>query len=395
MRTIQLCDRYICTGCSSCYNSCPRNAIQMKYDQEGFLNPQIIKENCISCGLCEKACPVLSPRIITSKEPKIYAAINFNEEDRRNSASGGIFSAFARYFYNELHGYVVAASFDEHLILRHSISNSIGDLLKFRGSKYVQSEIGTIYRDVKKLLLNGESVFFIGTPCQVSGLQSFLGKDYENLFTIDLICHGVPSPVLFANYLKNIGVDTNKKYKNYLFREKADSAYFTSTVIPKFGFKKSVSYHKHSYICAYLKSWIHRESCYNCHFSAIPRQGDCSIGDFWGILSGKIPFKYDKKHGVSMVMINSDKGELIFNRISESLQFEEKTLQEALVDNHNIIEHDIRPSNRDTSYYDLLHMSSKGFMAKYQLYLPRKKTIFQRAINKFSKIIRKVFKNNA
>lgn len=395
MRTIQLCDRYTCTGCSSCYNSCPRNAIQMQYDQEGFLNPHIIKENCISCGICEKTCPVLSPRESISKEPTFYAAININEEDRRNSASGGVFSAFARYFYKEPRGYVVAASFDEHLHLRHSVSKSIGDLVKYRGSKYVQSEIGTIYREVKALLLNGDNVFFIGTPCQVSGLKSFLVKDYENLFTIDLICHGVPSPILFSKYLRNIGIDTSKKYKNYLFRERNNSAFFTSTIIPKFGFRKSVVHNKHSYICAYLQSWIHRESCYNCHFSAIPRQGDCSIGDFWGILSGKIPFKYDKRYGVSMVMVNSEKGEQIFNRIKESLQLEEKTQQEALVDNHNIIEHDIRPSIRDISYYDLLHMSSEDFMSKYHLYLPRKTTIFQRAINKIYKIIRTKFNNNA
>lgn len=386
MQTIQLCDRNICTGCSSCFNACPRKAIHMEPDIEGFLNPIIDNDICVSCGLCIKSCPIITPRTIIRKEPVYYAAINKNKNDHIKSASGGMFSAFARYFYDDLKGYVVAASFDDHLVLHHKISNNKGDLEKFRGSKYVQSEIGTTYKDVKNLLQSGKHVFFIGTPCQVAGLNSYLIKTYDNLFTIDLVCHGVPSPRLFKYYLDAIGVNTTKKFRDYIFRNRKDSAYFNSTVIPKYGFSKAIDYNKHSYICAYLKSWLHRESCYKCPFSSIPRQGDCSISDFWGILAGKVPFRYDKSHGVSMVMVNSQKGEQIFEKVKAYLLYEKKTFEEALIDNHNLIEHDVRPEIRNKSYTEMASTTPEEYLKKYNLSLPRKKTIFQRLIRKLSRL---------
>ena len=211
------------------------------------------------------------------------------------------------------------------------------DLKQLRGSKYVQSEPGQIYKSVRKLLLEDKQVFFLGTPCQVAGLRSFLGKEYQNLFTIDLVCHGVPSPRLFKSYLKSIGVSDKQEYENYYFRNQNNSVYYTNSVKPKDGKSWDIPREKHSYICAYLKGWINRESCYNCHFTGEHRQGDCTICDFWGILSGKTPFKGKVSMGVSMVMTNTEKGKAMFDKIKNQLYFEEKTYEDAIIDNHNLI----------------------------------------------------------
>lgn len=365
-------NREHCTGCAACYNVCTHGAISMKEDHEGFLIPHVDEKICADCGLCVRKCPVINIPSCNEIDKKIYAAYNLNKEQHQKSASGGLFSAFANWFYQQQNGLVCASAFDNSLKLKFYISSSKVDLIKLRGSKYVQSEVGFIYRDIKKRLLDGNQVFFLGTPCQVAGLRSFLGKEYDNLFTIDLVCHGVPSPKLFSSYLESIGVTTNHDYENYYFRNQKNPVYFTSAVKRNGEKLKEIPRNQHSYVCAYLKGWIHRESCYNCPFTGDHRQGDCTIADFWGILAGKVPFGGNTSMGVSMLMVNTAKGENVFNQIKNQLYYEEKTMADAIVDNHNLIHPDIRPQERNIMYQELLSLSPEDYMEKYncKLFVP-------------------------
>ena len=344
----------------------------MRQDKEGFLIPIVDESKCKDCGLCEKKCPIINTPLIDGITPKVYATYNLNKEQHQKSASGGLFSAFANYFYAIDNGVICASAFDSSLHLQFYLSTNKEDLKKLRGSKYVQSEIGFIYKEIKKLLVEHKEVFFIGTPCQIAGLRAYLSKDYDNLFTIDLVCHGVPSPLLFKTYLNSLGVSTVTEYDNYFFRNQKDSIYFTNSYKIKGGKTIFIPPNQHSYICAYLKSWIHREACYNCHFTGEHRQGDITIGDFWGILAGKVNFDGIKNEGVSMVMLNTTKGIQIFEKIKHQLYFEEKTLEDALIDNHNLIHPDKRPKERDYIYKELMTLTPEKFIDKYncKMYLP-------------------------
>lgn len=372
MQQIELCDRFRCTGCSACFDVCAKKAITMEPDEEGFLVPHINRDVCIGCGLCQKICPVISNNQV--KNPvnpiEVYAGYINDVKIRELSASGGAFPAFANYFYDN-GGLVAAAAFDEHLNLRHILSSKKEELSKFQGSKYLQSDVRNIYKDVLATLTQGREVLFVGTPCQVAGLKSFLRKDYNGLFTIDLVCHGVPSPQLFNFYLKQVGVDLQRVYKNFFFRSHRNSAFFHHSIQDESGSLCSIETNKHSYICAYLKGWLHRESCYRCPFSSIPRQGDCTIADFWGVLSKKVRFEGDRSKGVSMIMVNNAKGAVLFEQIRQYLYIEEKTLEEAKIDNHNLYTHDVRPKIRDIVYEQMEKMTPEQFMKEYGLKLPK------------------------
>lgn len=371
---IKLADSKSCTGCSSCYNSCPKDAISMSNDVEGFLNPIIDEKRCIECGRCIRSCPIITKRELQFAKPKVYAGYIKDDAIRRRSSSGGMFSAIAKKFFESDSGkskYLVAAQFDEHLTLRHIIIESYDDIVKMRGSKYVQSEIGTVYKKIRGLLTNNSEVLFCGTPCQVAGLYGFLcNKQYDNLSTVDLICHGVPSPMLFLKYLSNIGISHNKSYYDYWFRDFASTGFFVSSIFPNKMRRKRINIKQHSYIAAYLKGWIHRECCYDCKFNGIPRQADCTIGDFWGIISKKVPFKGNRKHGISVIIGNTEKGKKIIANMSDITYLEPHTIEEAVIDNHNLVESDKRPKERDYIYGELVHLPSEVFMEKYQLYLP-------------------------
>ena len=210
-----------CCGCQACFNICPKNAIEMIEDNEGFKYPSINKEKCIKCGLCEKVCPYVneySKKQILN-ESIAYGGWNLNEEIRRISSSGGIFTAIAKYII-EKNGVVCGAIFDENLNVVHDIVDNLNDLKKMNGAKYVQSDMRDNLKKIKKYLDNGRLVLFSGTPCQVSGLNSYLNKEYNNLYTCDIVCHGVPSPKVFNKYKKELEKDNSSKISFINFRDK-------------------------------------------------------------------------------------------------------------------------------------------------------------------------------
>lgn len=344
----QLANKEICTGCMACLNACAKGALTFVKDEEGFLQPSVNADLCVECGLCERSCPEMQKQFHQHNEdPEVYAG--WNKIDRRISSSGGAFSSIARYVLS-LGGVVFGATLDEKLICKHIEVDDIDGLKKLRGSKYIQSYIGMVYKEVKKHLLCDQYVLFTGTPCQVSGLKSYLGKDFEKLITIDLICHGVPSQEIFSSYIekmqKRLGFAEKERVLNYEFRRRdgwCETPSVTTTMnksFPLYGIDSL-------YMSAFDKAAIFRKSCYTCHYAQTARVGDFSIGDFWGLGHQGIPFKHDMTKGVSLLIVNSDKGRKVFESLGDDDIYEKRSLEEAAAGNHNLTKVSRRPDNRD------------------------------------------------
>lgn len=360
-----------CTGCSACANACPKNAIKMIADKEGFFQPIVDDDKCINCGLCERACPALSANLPWGIfTPKVNAG--WHNFDRKISSSGGMFSAFARGILSE-GGSVFGASLNSDLVCRHIEILSIDDLQLLRGSKYLQSEIGLIFRTIKMRLENRKKVLFCGTPCQVSGLRKFLKKDYENLLTIDLACHGVPSNAVFKSYINKLQKalnlsKKNQKIQDFEFRRRDGWGMFPSYSIDESRFIPVYGSNA-LYMKAFDKSALFRKSCYSCRYAKIPRIGDITLADFWGIGRHGKPFKYDTMKGVSLVLANTEKGLNAINSLDEDSFIEERTLDEALIENHNLTNSSPRHPQRDEIIQDFLNerMSLEKIGKKYGL----------------------------
>lgn len=317
-----------CCGCGSCINICPKNAISMKPDDMGFLYPNIDQSLCVDCGLCVKSCAFQNIREKNSPI-EVYASVRKDKEKLKKSASGGIFAVVAEHILSE-NGAVFGCSMeteDGKFYPRHIKAENKKDLLKIQRSKYVQSDTGKIFREVKKELLTGKKILFSGTPCQVAGLKAFLKKDYENLYTLDLICHGVPSIKLFQDYISYMEQKRKIRIKDFIFRDKSSQGGLIGRITyTKNGktFKKPVDTKLSSYYSYFLSGSIYRKSCYNCKYTNSHRTGDITIGDYWGFR--KIyPDIYEKmfsiKDGISAMIINTEKGRQLFETIKDDIVF--------------------------------------------------------------------------
>lgn len=325
-----------CTGCTACTNICTHNAIQMIEDNEGFLIPSVDSSKCVNCNLCEQICPVTNSKLkIGTDNPKTFAMWSTN--DRIVSSSGGAFSAFARYIIDK-GGVIFGAVYDQDFNLIHTNTSCIEGLEPMRGSKYMQSSVGMTYREVKESLLSDKYVLFCGTPCQIAGLRSYLRKEYEKLLTLDLVCHGVPSNKIFKSYLNKlkskIHIDKDEQVINYEFRRRNGWGFSPSISTNKCTKKKLYDVDA-LYMEAFNASAIFRKCCYTCCYSSIPRVGDCTIADFWGIGRYGTPFKHNVMKGVSLVLANTSKGQSIISELHDCF-IEERTLDEALIENHNL-----------------------------------------------------------
>lgn len=317
----------LCVGCGACYNKCPVGALEMLPNEEGFLTPVVDEEKCVNCGMCKKVCPSLNTQYKNRKDAKCFAA-GASDEIRLGSSSGGIFTLLAEYVINK-GGYVCGVAFDEtNWSVNHIIVSDMDNLQKLRKSKYVQSNTGKTYSEIKKLLDDNKFVLFSGTPCQVAGLYGFLGKDYENLLTADLVCHGVPSEKTFKDFLSQIASDDEITAVG--FREKEVFNWATSTTIK---FKNKETYRKRYTECDYFRGFQYnlflKEHCTSCKFSRLPRQADISLGDFWGYRH------FDKnlcdRKGLGIVTTNNDKGDFYFKEIFDKLKIlKEVSLKKAI-----------------------------------------------------------------
>lgn len=335
--SIQLCDDSSCTNCGLCAELCKRNAIQLQDTNEGFCIPIVDHSKCIECHLCIDRCPQITP-IEKNKPISAYAAWYQNIEIRRKSSSGGAFSAFAEAMLDR-GGYVYGAILDERLFAKHVRATTYGGMLPMRESKYVQSNIRYIYESLKQDLDSGKKILFCGTPCQVAAIKSFAGLKSENLFTIDIVCHGVPSQMLFGAYLSSIGIIPTTG-SHLSFRWTKGRSYRIA-----YG-KKELPLDKQYYIKAFRQGYILNKTCYKCQYACNQRIGDLTIGDYWG-LGKTVRFTHSKHSGISCVLVNTLKGEELFNWANAKLECEQRPIIEAVEGNHNLNHPCQKPVERD------------------------------------------------
>ena len=328
-----------CCGCNACVQRCPKHCIVMREDEEGFLYPVVDESSCINCGLCERVCPVLNQG--EERKPlKVYAAKNKDEEIRMQSSSGGIFTLLAEQIIQE-GGVVFGARFDENWEVIHDYTETIEGLAPFRGSKYVQSRIGDTYQQAESFLKQGRKVLFTGTPCQIAGLKLFLRKDYENLLTVDFVCHGVPSPGVWRKYLEELiarqGDGKNSvlshakpsflnsvrdisriEFRNKRLGWKKFSFALTLSVPDGHGAKNTVllsePYNKNIFMRGFLADLYLRPSCYACPVKRGKSNSDIILADFWNV--DKVLDDIDDDKGISSILINTNLGEECFEYLN-------------------------------------------------------------------------------
>lgn len=371
-----------CCGCHSCFNVCPKSAIEMKEDEYGFKYPQINRSICINCGLCEKVCPIVNKKQ-GMNEPIAYACFNKDENIRLESSSGGVFSAIADHVL-KLGGVIYGAAFDDKWLVKHIRIDSKEDLWKLRTSKYLQSMIGNTYKMAKKDLNSGVKVLFTGTPCQVNGFLTYLDKKYDNLYTQDIICHGVPSPKVWKKYLEY----SKQKYREELikvnFRQKDNGWNLYSLLLQYKDKVYNTKHNKDLFMQAFLRNTCLRDSCYNCSFKDKNRITDITLADFWGI--NNIEPKINDNKGISLVIINSKKGEVLLNNIKDKLIMRNVDFDESIKYNTSMIKSAPKPIVRDEFFFNLDKIDFKQLVGKYTEKEP-KDCVFRRVLRKIKKII--------
>lgn len=321
---MQIIDKKLCNGCSACVFICPKNCIVMERNKEGFLYPKIDSNKCVNCGACKTLCPVAN-REEKKKSISAYAVINKDENIRKSSSSGGVFTELAKYVLSK-NGVVFGAAFDDNFIVKHICVQNEDDLEKLRKSKYVQSQIGESYKQAKALLEQNKIVLFTGTPCQIGGLQAYLRKPYKNLITQDIICHGVPSPKVWEKYLEK--KRKKGKIKNISFKDKSTGWHSYSLTFEYENVKDSELVSENLYMRLFLKNISLRHSCYNCAFKSKYRDSDITLADFWGV--EKVNTKFCDDKGVSLVVLNTPKGKEIFDIVNDGLIYEKTDFEKAI-----------------------------------------------------------------
>lgn len=317
-----ICPEDLCTGCKACLNICPSQAIDIINNKYEIPEAKINEEKCTKCNLCIKVCPVNNPPPFNQPR-KCYASWNKDESLQSECASGGVASTISDYIVNN-NGYVCGAVFDRSNVLKHICTNDKQKIKLMRKSKYVQSDIQLSFREIKSLLNSNVDVAFIGTPCQVAGLKNFLKKDYYNLYSIDIICHGTPPITYFNEWIERIipNVETPIEVS---FRGKTDKSL---KIIKDNKVIYNNNCHKDAYFYSFLNGLISRENCYKCSYTKEDRVSDMTLGDFWGINRETMINSFKGK--ISVVLTNTEKGEKLFQNISTNLTFEQREIKEAV-----------------------------------------------------------------
>lgn len=377
-----------CSGCSACCNICPTEAIIMVPDGLGFLFPYIDENKCINCNRCKDVCSFNDKYMFTFEhiEPKIFAVRHRDSKEIETSRSGAAFIALSEWILNK-NGVVYGAAFNDSLVVIHKKAINKRELKELKGSKYVQSDITGIFLKIKEDLKSGKKVLFSGTPCQTAGLNSFLKNfDKRNLYLVDIICHGVPSPNIFKDYLAYLENKYDSKIKIFKFRDKNDIGWSKHVESIDFGNKKIYS---REYANLFGENIMFRESCYNCYFTNLNRPSDITVGDYWGWEKTDKEFNRDDK-GVSLILCNTLKGLNLFNDIKNRLYFKEVLKENCMQPNLEA------PSEKNSKYdifvEDYISYGYKYIRVKYIKY--RKSEKFKdfllrfKAYRKLSKLIR-------
>lgn len=325
---INIVNKVDCCGCEACYNVCPKNCIEMKPDEEGFLYPQVNQDTCINCGLCEKVCPIINhvPREKNDNQ-EAYLLQHKDDEICRESTAGGAFTGIASYVI-EKGGIVFGVEMTEDYKVRHTSVETIEELVKFRNSKYVQSRIDTVFQQVKSELKEGRMVCFSGTPCQVEGLRHFLGKDYENLILVDVVCRAVPSPGVWEKYIQ-YEVEQRGEMSSVRFRDKTlGYQYSTMELKSKDGKTYRGGIESQPWLRMFFSGMIIRPSCTDCKFRSRYRNSDFTIWDCFP--SYKFDRSFDERKGTTRVLVHSEKGKTIINAIGNNYMMAEINVNSAV-----------------------------------------------------------------
>lgn len=408
-----------CVGCNACVQRCPKQCISMNEDEQGFIYPKVDVSKCIECGLCEKVCPVINQS--DPKTPyKVYAGWNTNDKIRLTSSSGGIFYALAKKIIDE-GGVVFGAKFNDKWEVVHCHAETTNDIKAFQTSKYVQSSIGDTYLLTEKYLKQRRKVLYSGTSCQIAGLKRFLKKEYENLFTVDVICHGVPSPLIWRNYITLLRNQINQIQSHY----NIDNNHALSNTIhiskiafrdkklgwEKFGFsvQTSTTYNsneelkcelnkntveevllneihtKNLYMQIFLKNLDLRPSCYMCPSKLGKSSSDISLADFWKI-SSMYPELYDF-NGVSLILANTEKGKTFLTNLKNEIYLSEVEYLHALKANPAIVKSAIKPKEYASFWKEY---QINGFRNIKQILDKMRPSLIQKVIDRSIKLVRNI-----
>lgn len=413
---IHITDKKNCCGCSACVQRCPKQCIRLEEDTEGFLYPQVDEETCIKCGLCEKVCPILNQADKLSVL-EVLAVKNPNDEERMNSSSGGVFLPLAREVINQ-GGVVFGAVYDESWEVHHVYAEKIEDVYPMMGSKYLQSKIGNSFKDAERFLKQGREVLFVGSPCQIAGLRTYLrNKQYSNLLAVDFLCHGVPSPGVWRRYLAETygGYDAKEQSRlqatagknsvllsslnatspigDIKFRDKRESGWkkFRFVVRQKSASKadqntvlSSDIHYDNPFMRGFLSDIYLRPSCYECKCKNGVNHSDMTIADFWGI--NQIAPEFDDDKGVGLVLLNTKKGEEYFSRFPMDMM--PSNLEEAHYHNGGFNEHTKAHPKRDQFFFLIENGKSIKAAVDICLRLPFK----QRVVRVVKRIVKKIVK---
>lgn len=364
---INITNKVDCCGCNACGDICGKHAISFVTDNEGFWYPKVDESLCVNCGLCDKVCPIQNKanHVDRYAEPNVFAAYTKDEAIRLDSTSGGIHSMLALKMY-EKNAYIGGAVYNAD----HTVSQIVDDnpkrLPEIRSSKYLQSNAEGVYKEIRSLLKEGKNVFFCGTPCQIHALYNFLGKEYDNLITCDFICRGVNSPKVFLKYMEMLERKFGAKATEIKFKNKKWGWHNFSMRV---NFENGKEYCKDRYHDLFFIGYLQagnftRPSCYECHFKGFPQKADITLADFWGI--EKIDSSMDQDKGTSLVMVNSDKGQRLFDAIKDKIEWRQYTMDDARAGNP-AMDDSLKSvkSNREDFFHDLDNMPFEKVAAKH------------------------------
>ncbi|MBR2376636.1 MAG: Coenzyme F420 hydrogenase/dehydrogenase, beta subunit C-terminal domain [Clostridia bacterium] len=376
-----------CTGCGACFNTCSNNAISMIYNKEGFSYPKIDANKCLKCNKCDGVCPIVQKGESENYLQQVYACQIKDKNMLLTATAGGFFPLLAKKIIDG-GGFVYGCLWSNELKAVHKGSDNVDIIKKINGSKYVQSDMIDIFKEIYLNLKKGKTVLFSGTPCQVDAVKKYCKDiDLAKLITVDVICYGVPSPKLFSAYIEKLNKRHNAKVIDFKFRDKKTYGWSHTTVITlqrSDGFIFEIEEPDHNKIDYYKMFGTRncfRESCYNCQYNVLERVSDFTTGNYWDIEKKSSSFKFEL--GVSMVLINTNKAKEIFNDIKSEMIVEERTIEDAILSNDALVKGSVYPKQRKDVYR---HFEKKGFDSVYKKYYQ------ENAMSKIKSKIKKIIK---
>lgn len=386
---IVLNDRKDCSGCAACASICSHGCISMESDAEGFAYAKVDAAKCVGCGLCDRVCPMISIPGGNSVA-QVVAAKNRDLQQRLRSSSGGVFRLLAERVIEE-GGVVVGCRLNDKMEAEHKVACEVSELDALMSSKYVQSDTSGIYETVRRMLREGRLVLFSGVPCQVAALRNFLMKPYDNLITVDVLCHGVPSPKVFAEYIERLEQRYGEKALSASFRCKDKSWKRLYINVLFDNGKRHFMYAGYdSYMQLFLSDRLQRPSCFECPYNTLDRPGDISLGDFWGI--GKKDYDFDDNKGVSMVLVNNERGGKLWSKVASKTIGFTSDIETAVAGNKVLVKHLPSCIKRDEFYKCYVENGFDAAVRKFSPEPPKGYRLYRDFLRRGLDIVRRIRK---